>query len=456
MWAYDDDRGRRARDVPTSRPAYPYDDAYDRMAPRSSRAVYEDPQPEAQTSPRDRHRRKSMHTDPDETRPPRRSNRGGVSIVASDDELGHPPARRPRDAYGSSYAERASRHDAEAKTSDRNRHFRDKRGTWESGEARNLRRAKSYSPSAQGAEREEQAERSRNASPHAARSGWPDDDYTQTPGHHRSSRKNRAPKQYYEEDPRAGYPVNPRSRSRTNDRGASGYEYPPSAADMPRPPMGEQTPYKSAPVASQAAPEEKPGRHSRRREKDYYGSGYDDVPTNGAGYDRGGYGVVDEPPRRSRHSKKYDDKPGRVDADYPPQTPRGRHRSQPAQDDDDDDDPYERVQPRPRHRQSMPPQARSRHADHPYDETYGKDKPSRRATSLNHGDSRRSQYYDDAYGRSGGAGSGGGSKKDRKGKKWPQQAGQLFMTHAVPVIKKEAVPFLTKAAQAYIEQQRAR
>ena len=35
-----------------------------------------------------------------------------------------------------------------------------------------------------------------------------------------------------------------------------------------------------------------------------------------------------------------------------------------------------------------------------------------------------------------------------------QQAGKLFMTHAVPVIKKEAVPFLTKAAQAYFEQQK--
>lgn len=75
---------------------------------------------------------------------------------------------------------------------------------------------------------------------------------------------------------------------------------------------------------------------------------------------------------------------------------------------------------------------------------------------MNQGNPRRSQYHDDAYGRSGGTGSGDGSRKDKKGKKWPKQAGQLFMTHAVPVIKKEAVPFLTKAAQAYIEQQRAR
>lgn len=51
------------------------------------------------------------------------------------------------------------------------------------------------------------------------------------------------------------------------------------------------------------------------------------------------------------------------------------------------------------------------------------------------------------------AGAAGASKSSNanKQKKWGKQAGKLFMTHAVPVIKQEAVPFLTKAAQAYME-----
>lgn len=47
-----------------------------------------------------------------------------------------------------------------------------------------------------------------------------------------------------------------------------------------------------------------------------------------------------------------------------------------------------------------------------------------------------------------------GSTSKNKQKKWGKQAGKLFMTHAVPVIKQEAVPFLTKAAQAYMEQKK--
>ncbi|ROV97365.1 hypothetical protein VMCG_06890 [Cytospora schulzeri] len=454
MRAYDDGRGRRTRDVPSSRAPYYYDNDYDRAAPRSSRVVYEDPlaQTPAQPSARDRHRRKSIHADPDEPRSTRRKAHAGVSVVASDDEADHHHGKSSRDVYGSSHPDRTSRHDVESKTSDRSRHFRDKRGTWETGEAENLRRAKSYSPHR--AVREAEAVPSRNASPHASKSGWPDGQY-ETSGHHRSSRKHRAPKQYYENDPREGYTTDPPSRSRTRDRGSTEYEYPPSTAEMPRPPMGDQAPYKTSHVASQAAPEEKPSKHSRRREKDYYGSGYDDVPTKGSGYDRGGYGVADEAPRRSRHSKKHDDKPRRGDAGYSAPTQRGRHRSLPPQDDYNDVDPYDRVQDRPRHRQSLPPRTRSGYPDDPYD-TYGEAKPPRRATSVNHGDSRRSRYYDDSYGRSGGSGSGGDVRRDKKGKKWPKQAGQLFMTHAVPVIKKEAVPFLTKAAQAYMEQQRTR
>lgn len=456
MWAYDDGRGRRTRDVPSSRPAYHYDDDYDRAAPRSSRAVYEDPYAQAAAPPsaRDRHRRKSIHADSDEPRSSRQKARAGVSVVASDDDTDHHRGRSSRDAYESLYPERTSRHDVESKTSDRNRHFRDKRGSWETGEAQNLRRAKSYSPHR--AAREAEAAASQNASPRASKSGLPDDDYTQTSGHHRSSKKSRAPKQYYEEDPRAGYTTDPPSRSRTRDRGNNGYDYPPSAAEMPRPPMGDQVPYKSSHVASQVAPEEKPSKHSRRREKDYYGSGYDDVPAKKSGHDRGRDDVVDEPPRRSRHSKRHDDKPRRGDAGYDPPTQRGRHRSQPPQDDYDDVDPHDRVQERPRHRQSLPPRTRSGYPDDPYGDAYGQSKPPRRATSMNHSDPRKNRYYDDAYGRSGGSGSGGDVRRDKRGKKWPKQAGQLFMTHAVPVIKKEAVPFLTKAAQAYMEQQRAR
>lgn len=455
MWAYDDGRGRRTRDVPSSRSASHYDDGYERSAPRSSRALYEDPQAqaEAQPSSRDHHRRKSIHADTDEPRSSRRRAHAGVNIVASDDEADHHHRKSSRDAYGSSYPGKTSRHDLESKTTDRNRHFRDKRGTWESDEAQNLRRAKSYSPHR--AAREAEAVSSQNDSPHASKSGWPDDDY-ETSGRHRSSRKHRAPKQHHEDDPRAGYTTDPPSRSRTWDRGNTGYEYPPSAAEMPRPPMGDQTPYKPSNVAPEAVPEEKPSKHSRRREKDYYGSGYDDIPAKGTGYDRGGYGVVDEPPRRSRHSKKHDEKPGRGDAGYSPPSQRGRHRSQPPQDHYDDADPYDRVQHRPRHRQSLPPQTRSGYPDDPYGDAYGQAKPPRRAESMNHGGSRKTRYSDDANGRSGGSGSGGGDRRDKKGQKWPKQAGQLFMTHAVPVIKKEAVPFLTKAAQAYMEQQRAR
>lgn len=78
-------------------------------------------------------------------------------------------------------------------------------------------------------------------------------------------------------------------------------------------------------------------------------------------------------------------------------------------------------------------------------------------------DSRRAYRGDDrpspggaartSVGGGGGGAAAGASKSSNanKQKKWGKQAGKLFMTHAVPVIKQEAVPFLTKAAQAYME-----
>lgn len=500
MWAYDDGRGRRARDIPSSRPANYYDDAYERAPPRSSRHAYPDPQPKH--SSHDRHRRKSALVDPEEPRPrPRRNTHGGVNVVASDDGSAYPyGGNSSHDVYGSSYPGRKSRHDVEQKTGDRDRRFREKRGTWETDEAENLRRAKSHSP--RRAARE--AEAPRRVSPKAPKSAWPEDDYAAQAAagsHHRSSKKGSKapPQQYYEEDPYASYyasqaPPAPRGGSKKTDRG--GYGYAPAAEEMPRPPMGEHAPYKSSPLGSypEAAEDKKPSKHQRKRDKDYYGTGYEDyaaAPKGAAGTSYGGYGAAaaaataaDEapPPRRSRHGKHHDDRVGgggggMDDYGYPPQPQaRGRHRGQPAGGDYGDTDPYDRA-PRPRHRQSMPPQSRSQYPDDPYDDPYGGQgaaAPRRRATSVNYGnqdrygggDPRRDQqqYYDDAYG--GGAGGrvasgspsgSSGSKKNggnKKSKAYAQQAGKLFMTHAVPVIKKEAVPFLTKAAQAYFEQQK--
>ncbi|KAI3396504.1 hypothetical protein diail_12124 [Diaporthe ilicicola] len=474
MWAYDDGRGRRVKDIPGSRPANYYDDAYERAPPRSSHKAYPEPLPKH--SSHDRHRRKSAMVDPDEPKPARRNtHHAGVNVVASDDGSGYPyGAKSSRDAYGSSYPGKSSRHDLEQKTSDKDRQFREKRGTWETDEAEKLKRAKSYSP--RRAARE--AEAPRRASPQAPKSNWPSDEYaTQagSGGHHRSSKKSRKEQQHYEDDPYASYYASQAPQGKKKDRGNTGYDYPPSAEEMPRPPMGDHAPFKSSPLSSYPeVPEEKPSKHHRKREKDYYGNGYDDfsAANAGTGYDRAGYGAapVDEaPPRRSRHSKHHDDRaagPAGVDEyGYPsqPQQHRGRHRPQPAGD-FEDTDPYDRAPPaRPRHRQSMPPPARSQHPGDGYDDPYGQAAPRRRATSVNYGnqdryggDPRRDQYYDDAYGRGGGSppGSNGSKKKDKKSKAYAQQAGKLFMTHAVPVIKKEAVPFLTKAAQAYFEQKR--
>lgn len=466
MWAYDDGRGRRARDIPSSRPANYYDDAYERAPPRSSRHAYPEAKP--------KHRRKSALVDPDEPRP-RRSNPGGggVNVVASDDGSGYPYGASPRDAYH--------------KTGDRERRFREKRDTYEVDEAEKLRRAKSHSP--RRAARE--AEAPRRVSPQAPKSAWPEDEYAAQAGaaagagapRHRSSKKSKAPQYYGDDDPYASYYASQAPRGKKGDRG--GYGYAPSAEEMPRPPMGDNSPYKSSPSDPYAAAEEKPSKHQRKRDKerDYYGAGYDDYaapPKAGTSYDRGVYGAAANddapPPRRSR--KHHDDRAGADDYGYPPQPQpqhRGRHRGAPQPAGDyGDTDPYDRAPPaRPRHRQSMPPQPRSQYPDDdPYGDPYGQQAPRRRATSVNYGRNQDRYggggggggYYDDAYGGrasgspSGSSGSnkrnGAGAGGNKKGKAYAQQAGKLFMTHAVPVIKKEAVPFLTKAAQAYFEQQK--
>lgn len=461
--------------------------------------------------------------DPDEPRP-RRNTHAGVNVVASDDGTGYPygGADGARDVYGSSYPGKKSRHDVEQKTGDRDRRFREKRGTYETDEAEKLRRAKSYSP--RRAARE--AEAPRRVSPQAPKSTWPEDEYAGAgPHHHRSSKKSHkggkgGAAQYYDDDPYASYYASqaqaqaqappPRSSKKT-DRGgnAAAYDYAPGAEDMPRPPMGEHAPYKSSPLSSYPEADEKPSKHHRKRDKNPYGAsdpyggatGYEDyaAPKAGTSYDRAGYGaaaaasaVPEEapPPRRSRHSKHHDDRGAAAGVDeygypaQPPPQPRGRHRAPPSGGDYGEADSYDRAPPpRPRHRQSMPPQPRSQYPDDPYDnDPYGQSAapPRRRATSVNYGrqqqdryggggDPRRDQYYDDGYGRGGGspsgsggsggyagggAGAAGGKKGNKKSKAYAQQAGKLFMTHAVPVIKKEAVPFLTKAAQAYFEQQK--
>lgn len=498
MWAYDDGRGRRARDIPSSRPANYYDDAYERAPPRSSRHAYPDPLPKH--SSHDRHRRKSALVDPEEPRP-RRNTHGGVNVVASDDGSAYPYGGGGGDGargdiYGSSYPGRKSRHDVEYKNDDSNRRFREKRGTWETDEAEKLRRAKSYSPKR--AAREAEAA-PRRVSPQAPKSTWPEDEYAAQAGlgsqhHHRSSKKGGkgGGAGYYDEDPYASYYASQAPRGKKSDRGGNAAAYgdyaTPSAKDMPPPPMGEHAPYKSSPLNSYPeAAAEKPSKHHRsKRDKDYYGTGYDDYTAPmpkaaGTSYDRGGYGAAaaaeETPPRRSRHSKHHDDRAaaGMDEYGYPPQPQaRGRHRAQ-TTGDYGDSDPYDRgapPPPRPRHRQSMPPQPRSQYPDaDPYDDPYGQQAPRRRATSVNYGrqggdrygGGGRDSYYDDGYGRGGGspsgssgagAGAAGGKKGNKKSKAYAQQAGKLFMTHAVPVIKKEAVPFLTKAAQAYFEQQK--
>lgn len=456
MYAYDTGSSRRHRDVPpSSSNRYRDTGLYDYAQPARSSRRYKDVEPSAPSS-HDRHRRRSVPANNvDEVRHSRRAN-----VVASDD------GRGSRDIYGSAYPERSSKHDAEAKTSDRNRQFREQRRGYETDEAENLRRAKSYSP--RRAARE--AEVPRNASPQApSKSAWAKDDKYAAADPYRSSstKKGARGQQYYEEDPYAA-----RRAPREHATAGKDYVYGSSPAGMPRPPAGDYTVHKSSPLSSAGDADEKLPKHSREsrgREKPGHHSSaaYPEYETY-------------EPPRRTRSarvpdSKKpaaYDDygyaaagPPPRSSRDRPPPTTRDNYEAA---------DPYDRAS-RSRQRQSVPPpQARSRYPD--MDDNYGA--PPRRATSMNHGsryaddydvpsESRKAYRGDDRASPVGGgaartnvggatAGAGGAAGASRtsnsnKQKKWGKQAGKLFMTHAVPVIKQEAVPFLTKAAQAYME-----
>ncbi|CAN8097778.1 unnamed protein product [Discula destructiva] len=447
MYAYDTGNSRRYRDVPPiSSSRYRDKGLYgDYTEPARSRSTrYQDPEPAA-PSPYDRHRRKSVSGD--EGRAFRRAN-----VVASDD------GRGSRDAYGAAYPERTSRHDAEAKTSDRNRQFREQRRGYQAEEAENLKRAKSYSPRAAARNLSPPRRSSPQAPP--SKSAWPEEGYGSDP--YRSSTKKARGQQYYGEDP---YGAAGTSRDRVV--GGKNHAYGSSPAAMPRPPAGDYAPYRTSPLSSNSGgSDEKQPKHSSRepraREQPNYGSAYPDYDPY-------------EPPRRSRPTRvpeeKHSNKPAPYD-DYGYAAPsRGRDRPLPAR---EYDDPYDRA-PRSRQRQSMPPpHARSRYPAYE-DDNYGA--PPRRAASVNHG----SRYgYEDAppgrtgyppdragggggrpkptaAGGSGGLGAeaaGGAASKSQKAKqkKWGKQAGKLFMTHAVPVIKQEAVPFLTKAAQAYMQQ----
>ncbi|KAF3766443.1 hypothetical protein M406DRAFT_351493 [Cryphonectria parasitica EP155] len=425
MWSYDNGSSRRSRDNPPSSSRRYYGPVYDQP--------YYDDGPLASSVPSyDRHRRKSVPVNStlDETRQPRRA-----AVIASDDGFDKPFARS---GLADPYSGASSRHDVEAKTSDRHRHFRDKRGTYEIDEGQNLRRAKSYSPHRAARE----AEAPRRVSPDAtSKSGWQEADYA-APARRSSTRKGREQQQqYYDEEPSAKY-------GKPQDRARTAYDYGGGAMGSTIPTARDYPPYKSSPLtsSSRAAPEEKVGKHSRGRDKTYY---QDPSPS---------YAEA-EPPRRDRRGRHAEDRPSWEDDGYPPRS-RAKQRPPPA---DDYEDPYASA-PRQRHRQSVPPQARSRHED-PSEDPYAP--PRRRATSASQGayggynnpDARDRRYQDDdgygSYGASGGAQAGpGGSRKKDKSKKIGKQAGKLFMTHAFPVIKQEAVPFLTKAAQAYFESSR--
>lgn len=434
MYSYDARPSRRSRDVPPSSSSrYRDTGLYDYAQPARSSKRYQDPEPIS--SSYDRHRRKSVPVNLDEGRSSRRAN-----VVASDD------GRGSRDVYGSAYPERSSRHDAEAKTSDRHRQFREQRRGYETEEAANLKRAKSYSP--RRAARE--LDVPRNASPQApSKSAWADDGYVAADPYRPSTKKGRG-QEYYGEDPYT-------RREGARDHGMAGKDYlmyGTSPAGMPRPPAGDYAPYKSSPLSSAGDADEKLHKHRREprgRDKPSHGSAYPEYEAY-------------EPPRRARSARVAEEKPRYDDYGYGAPS-RGRDRPPPTR---DYEDPYDRTS-RGRQRQSVPPpQSRSRYPEN--DDTYGA--PPRRAASMNQG--RHGDYYDDTRSKkayaddragsgsgartnatAGGTASGAaGSASRAKQKQWGKQAGKLFMTHAVPVIKQEAVPFLTKAAQAYMEQKK--
>lgn len=412
MWAYDDDlgRGRRARDLPRSSAAGPSRYYYDDPPYSSSSPRYQQPdsQPAASSSHRSRRRTSVPPADlPEPTSKSSSSRR--ANVVASDDGSDF-YRRSTRDPFA--YPERSSRHDVEAKTSDRSRKFREKRGTYDTDESENWRRAKSHSPRRAAAR---DVDASRNPSPPTAKSAWADN------------------------------PADAYGRTASSTKKS----YDPYAAEYAK--------YKDYTAA--APPEDKSSKHARRAkycaDDDYAAAGYDDRPP------------------RHRSSKPRDDP---VDP-YGTQSHRGRYRGGGP---DEYDDPYasrSAPPPRAKHRQSLPPRTRSRYdgydegpegrRDYGDDSYYNQPAPSRRraASGSDPGRVRRErpqQYYgDDRYEARGSPGAGGSpsgapppartSSRKEKSKQWQKQAGNLFMTHAVPVLKKEAVPLLTKAAQAYFE-----
>lgn len=518
MYSTYDDRRRGGRDIPPSSSARYYDSLYaqpSRSSPRYAAAPEADEPERDRDRDRDRHRhrRTSVGGEGPSRKPSRRTPK--ATVVPSDDGYGYGGAA----AYpGASM----SRHDAEAKTGEGHKSFRDKRAGYETDEANHLR-SKSYSPRAAAREVEDP----RYASPQVPpKSTWADDGHTAAAGSdlHRSAttgRKPRQPPHYYAD-------ADPRSRhGRARDHDLGGQEYT-TASGMPRPPMGDYSPYASSPLSSSRGSDEKVGKHprdgkprekererererdrDRERETPYYGNGY------------GQYEPAPETTRHSRHHRPAEDRPGagayhddRYGAQQPPPPTstrgehRGRHRPAPPPPEDhrDDDpyggggaaagrpkshpprarhqrpppadeyeDPYDRGAPPPprgRQRQSMPPPGRSRYGDGYESDQYGGGggggpPPRRRASSVNYGRDPRhgdgggpGEAAGAAAGVSGGGSGGSSSKKAakgakaEKGKKIGKQAGKMFMTHAFPVIKQEAVPFLTKAAQAYFEQQR--
>ncbi|PSR78136.1 hypothetical protein BD289DRAFT_444344 [Coniella lustricola] len=487
MWAYDTPSSRRPRDsMPPSSSRRYYNSLYDTQpAPydpvTTSSAAAAAPSGEAglyDRSSSSRRRSVPVYIDQQQQQndPSRHHSSSSSSarhrhanVVASDDgwdRAGYAATMRGASAHAPYTRAGSSRHDVEARTNERDRYFRDKRGNYDTGEADNLmRRAKSHSPDRRRAP-------ARDASPGAVpRTRWQDDeDYLAGRGRGgaAAAAATAAAQRNYGQDPVADYTA----RSRGAGGVAGGYEYGGSLA-------GVAAGYGAA--AAAAAPEgidERSGKHARGREKPYYG-GYDVYPER-------------EAPRRERErrGRRADEEAGHVPRSSARHAGRSRAAAPPppppaaaADDYGDDYDAYGR--PQPRYRQSVPPQFRSRYDDDmgaqqdPYDAP-----PRRRATSVSHGGGHggrkaereapvpRSGRYrgeEDDYAppsRTRGGGGGGytsdgyggagtsSARKRERGKSVGKQAGKLFMTHAFPVIKQEAVPLLTKAAQAYFEQRK--
>lgn len=449
MWAYDSPPSRRPRDMPPSSSRRYYGNFYD------GQPYDAPPQASSSSGSHDRSRRGSVpvYIDQQDKSPTHSSSSRRANVIASDDGWDRAAYMRGGNAPPLYGRVGASRHDVEARTSEQDRRFRDKRGTYDTGEAENLRRAKSHSP----------------------RRAAKDDDYMASA----ATRRGRGQQYYDHRDPIHDYG---KSRAATMPKNG-GYEYgssPPRITTGFAPPYAGQQPRAASP---KGIDERVGGKYTQRgRENPYHGGGYDLYPERGA--------PQRDRDRRSRHMDN--ERPGWDDADYVPRSSRGVGRGgrAPPQPPVDDygADPYGRGggRPAPRYRQSVPPHARSRYDgggigldDDPYAPP-----PRRRATSVSQGRAygggdggryseregpreRRYRSDDDEYEapRSRGAGGGGGytsdaapaagpTRKREKSKSVGKQAGKLFMTHAFPMIKQEAVPLLTKAAQAYFEQRK--